>query len=38
VTSVACSLLAEHPVRTVAQRATTAANRTDLLSMGIERL
>jgi hypothetical protein len=38
VTSVACSSEEEHPVRTVAKRARTTANRADFLSRGIERL
>jgi hypothetical protein len=38
VTSVACSSDDEHPVRMVAKRARTTANRADFLSMGIERL
>ena len=38
VTSVACSSDDEHPVRMVAKRARTTANRADFLSKGIERL
>jgi hypothetical protein len=35
VTSVACSSDDEHPVRMVAKRARTTANRADLLNKGI---
>jgi hypothetical protein len=38
VTSVACSLLDEHPVRMVAKRATTTVIRADFLNKDIDLL
>jgi hypothetical protein len=38
VTSVACSSEEEHPVRMVAKRARTTANRADFVANGIESL